>query len=362
MEYKRVLVVCIDRDGDIQTKIGVKGPVVGREKVFDTAVNLGLKDPTESDTNALFEAVRIFDELREKGTEVEIAALVGSENVGYESDSIISWQLDEVIGRNKPDGIVVVTDGAEDEYILPLVQSRGNVISLRRVIVKQSERLESTYYILQDFLKELVSDPKLSRLFIGVPGIAAILYMILGQHGWRLIVGVVGVFLTIKGFNLEGGVQRGYDELKNSFISGKMSFFTYVVAAIIAVVGVVSGYEEITKQTVATTELSTLVPLFISGSVDLLLFACMVALLGKLMDAIVEGERLSKYIILGVFAFALRMILDAVSLFLLGRINNVSLAFSVALGLVLSMFAFFSIRSLKAPEASPNEESEKAVQ
>jgi putative membrane protein len=362
MEYKRVLVICIDRDGDIQTKIGVKGPVVGRLKVFDTAVRLGLKDPTESDTNALFEGIRMYDELKSKGVEVEVAALVGSENVGYESDSIISWQLDEVIGRSRPDGIVVVTDGAEDEYILPLVQSRGNIISLRRVIVKQSERLESTYYLIQEFLRELVSDPKLSRLLIGVPGIAAILYMILGQHGWRLIVGVVGVFLTIKGFALEGAVQRVYDELRSSFISGKMSFFTYAVAAIIAAVGIVVGYEEVTKPGVPPGDLSTLVPLFITASVDLFLFACMVALMGKLMDGILEGEKLSKYIILGVFALALRIILDAVSRFMLGDMDNISLAFSVALGLVLSMFAFLSIRSLKAPESLPQEESEKAVQ
>ncbi|NOZ76534.1 MAG: DUF373 family protein [Euryarchaeota archaeon] len=362
MDYKRILVVCIDRDGDIHTKIGVKGPIIGRANVFDSAVRLGLTDPRESDTNALFEAVRMYDELKEEGKDVEIAALVGSENVGYESDSILSSQLDVVIGGERPDGIVVVTDGVEDEYVLPLVQSRGKVISLRRVIVKQSEQLESTYYVLQEFLKELVSDPKLSRLFIGVPGIAAILYMILGQHGWRLIVGVVGVFLTIKGFSLEDTVQRVYDELRSSFISGKISFFTYVVATIIALVGVVSGYNAISGQGLATRELSTLVPLFISGSVDLLLFACFVALLGKVMDAIVEGGVVSKYIILGVFAFALRIILDAVSRFMLGNMDGVNLAFSVALGLVLSMFAFFSIRSRKVPEPATPEESEKAVQ
>jgi putative membrane protein len=362
MNYDNLLVVCIDRDGDIQSKLGLMGPIEGRKKVFDTAVRLGLADPTESDTNALFEAVRLFDELKEKGHNVSVAALVGSENIGYESDSIISWQLDDILSRTPSDGIIVVTDGAEDEYVLPIVQSRGNVISVKRVIVKQSEGLESTYMIIQDFLKQIVNDPKLARLLIGVPGIAAILYMILGTQGWRLIVGVVGVFLAIKGFALEEEVEKAYAELKDAFIDGKISFFTYLVAGIIGAVGIASGYNAISGMGVAANDLNTAIPLFLSGSVDLLAFSVIVALIGKVIDALLEKKKLSKYLVTGVFVFALWIIIDAVSKFLLGTISSIILGFSVALGLIMSMFAFLSIRSLKNPEPLAAEDSDKAVQ
>ena len=43
----------------------------------------------------------------------------------------------------------MISDGAEDEQILPIIQSRINVSSVQRVIVKQSETAESTYYILK---------------------------------------------------------------------------------------------------------------------------------------------------------------------------------------------------------------------
>ena len=66
MEYKRVLVICIDRDADVTTKIGEEGPIYGKESVLSVATRLGLADPIETDTNALFEAIRIYDKYKNK--------------------------------------------------------------------------------------------------------------------------------------------------------------------------------------------------------------------------------------------------------------------------------------------------------
>jgi hypothetical protein len=63
----------------------------------------------------------------------------------------------------------------------------------------------------------------------------------------------------------------------------------------------------------------------------------------------IEGLGISKYIILIIFVVALRLIIDAVSLFILGEIGTTDLALLVTLGLILSMFIFLSIRSLKGP-------------
>ena len=61
----------------------------------------------------------------------------------------LASSLDTFVKVNNPQNAIVVTDGAEDEQILPLIQSRINVNHVRRVIVKQSESAESTYYVLK---------------------------------------------------------------------------------------------------------------------------------------------------------------------------------------------------------------------
>lgn len=352
MEQKRILVVCVDRDADVTIKTGETGPIVGREKILQTAVKLGLADPAEADTNALFQAVNIADDLKKKGMEVEVAALIGDNDVGITSDMVLSKQLKDVLGIFENEGVVLVSDGAEDEHILPIIQSMAKVISVNRLVVKQSEQLESTYYVIQDFLKEVVNDPKLSRLLIGVPGIAAILFMLFPQHGWRLIVGVTGVFLLVKGFGLESYIQKSYEELKQSLLGGKVSFFTYVVAALIAVVGLVSGYSEVSARAIPSKDIAIIVPLFITRSVDLLMLSAIVALIGKIIDTLVEGKAISRYFLLIIFTIALRLIIDAVSLFLLGEITILKFAVSIILGLTLSIFSFSSIIAVRRPAAT----------
>ena len=170
--------------------------------------------------------------------------------------------------------------------------------------------------------------------------------MLLGSHGWRLIVGIVGVYLVIKGFGMEGALEKAYNEFKSSFIMGKISFFTYAVAVLIAVAGVVVGYDELARRGLPLSPLSASLPVFISQSIDLLTFAALVALVGKGIDSFLEGESLKRYALIGVFVIAFRVVIDAVSLFMLGEINYASLAMWVILGLILSMFTFFSLRPL----------------
>jgi putative membrane protein len=55
---KRILILCVDRDGDLETKAGIKTPLMGRTSNIDAAVALALRDPEEPDANAMFEAVR----------------------------------------------------------------------------------------------------------------------------------------------------------------------------------------------------------------------------------------------------------------------------------------------------------------
>ncbi len=340
---QKMLVICIDRDGDLEAKIGVIGPVVGREKILEAATRLGLADPTESDTNVLFAGIKIAEDLKDRFKEVEVAALTGSERVGVESDIIISNQLEELLRVFPAEGVVIVSDGAEDEHVLPIVESRAKVVSLQRVIVKQSEPLESTYYLLLDFLKDVTSDPKIARLVLGVPGIAFLLYMIFPDNVWRVIAGVLGLLLIIKGFNLEEPLERNVASLRESLVTDKASFFTYIIAALVAVVGILRGYQAVQDQ-VFGSFINT-IPFFISYSKDPLAAAGLLALAGRSIDAIIEGRGLGKYLTLSIFLLSLWFIVGAVSSYSLQTITIAELVGRATIGAGLSVSAFLLKRA-----------------
>ena len=86
---KRILILCVDRDGDLEVKAGIKTPLLGRTANLDGAVSLALKDPEEPDANAMFEAIRLHDRLQnEKEPEeiFEVATISGYELGGVSAD------------------------------------------------------------------------------------------------------------------------------------------------------------------------------------------------------------------------------------------------------------------------------------
>ena len=126
-EQKRVLVLCVDRDGDLGAKAGVKTPVVGREDNISAAVSLALKDPEEPDANAMFEAVRIYDRLKAENRPeevVEVATISGSELGGISADRKVVVELNDLLHSFEATEVILVSDGYSDEAVLPVVQSR----------------------------------------------------------------------------------------------------------------------------------------------------------------------------------------------------------------------------------------------
>jgi putative membrane protein len=118
----KILVLNVDRDDDFGRKAKVKSPIMGIKDNIDAANKLGLVDPEDSDLNAIFSSISTYKSLENEGKSVEIATICGDMNVGLKSDQILSSQLDKVIEKTKVDEVIVVTDGAEDEYILQMEQ------------------------------------------------------------------------------------------------------------------------------------------------------------------------------------------------------------------------------------------------
>ena len=65
---------------------------------------------------------------------------------------------------------VLVSDGEDDERVIPVIQTIVPVISIQRVIIKHSRSVEYSYAVMGRYIKMLVYDPRYSKFFLGVPG------------------------------------------------------------------------------------------------------------------------------------------------------------------------------------------------
>ncbi|MDR2866655.1 MAG: DUF373 family protein [Methanomassiliicoccaceae archaeon] len=151
---KRTLVLVVDRDDDFGVKGGVETPAVGLEAVSRAARMLGVADPEDSDLNTIYAAIKIYNEMKAEDKHVEVALICGDTKVGHKSDMMIADELEAVIKTVRPDRAVLVSDGAEDEYVYPIITSRLKVDSVKKVYVKQAPGFESAFYALTKIMRD----------------------------------------------------------------------------------------------------------------------------------------------------------------------------------------------------------------
>ena len=209
-KYKRLLVLCVDRDNDIGYVLNCKTPIIGREAVLTHAIMFAIKRPEDSDSNALFAAIQVYDRLiKILGEEnCEIAVVAGLAEGGVESDMKISAELDEILKSFKPDGVILVSDGPTDEQVLPVISSKVPVVSIRRVVVQQSRSLEETFVLFTNYAKKLINEPRYRKYSLGFPGLFITLYTLLlltnlVQYAGILFSLLLGIILVYKGFSLD---------------------------------------------------------------------------------------------------------------------------------------------------------------
>lgn len=287
----KTLILCIDRDDDLGRKASIEGPVVGRKSVLEAAVKLSLADPSETDANAMFAAVKLYGEV--KGDK-EVVALTGSVKVGYHSDIILKKQLDGVLKKFKADGAIVVSDGREDEMVLPIIESVMQVISLHRIAVHSGEELKGIYYTISNFLKRATEDRDLAKIIFGIPGLIALTYALLGQQSLRLVAGILSGYLIIKGLQLEKALGNLLSYVKDSFVNLSTSFFLYLISAVLGVVAMVKTtyfYSGNTLELAARISIET-APLFF--------YSILALLLGVAIDSLPNKQKAYNYASLGV--------------------------------------------------------------
>jgi putative membrane protein len=308
MSLGRTLVLSVDRDDDIGWKAKIESPAIGRAACLNAANTLALADPEDSDVNAIFSAVKIYDELTAKGEETAIALVAGNHLHMIEGDRRIATSLEQVINETQATNCILVTDGAEDEYVIPIIQSKIPVSSIRRVIVNQMPNLEGTYYILKKFL----DDPKVSRMVFIPIGLAMMLYAtayLLDYPGIAtiIVVGVIGFYLLYKGF--------GFDEIVHGIID---ALRTYTTTILLIIIGFTNGFLTVLKYYSPDFGIIHYLMLFIFGGIGWMIAAGLVMSIGIIIDVYMnERENLGKVIVFPFFITAIGFILYCASLSIL---------------------------------------------
>jgi len=330
-QEKRILILCVDRDGDIEVKAGIKTPILGRKPNLDAAVALALRDPEEPDANAMFEAVRLYNRLQTEkhpDEKFEVATISGSELGGVGADRKLVAELAKLLKSFSATEIILVTDGYSDEAVLPLIESRVPVSSVRRIVVKHSESIEETAALFSRYMKLIWENPRYARLALGIPGLLFFLFGVLsvipGAVNYYLIaiVLIFGGVLLVKGFGVDREAKNFYKWAKEYSpppLPVQISNYTVIAGILCVVVGVYLGLTNAAANVTPVpvdlagwlSALPTAIGFFIKGFTDIMVVGIGIALFGRSLRLYFERDaRLLRNGALVVSVIWFRWILD----------------------------------------------------
>jgi len=275
------LILCVDRDNDFGEKAGVSTPIVGRRNNFSAAEKLIMADPEDSDANTLFAAIKEYDTLKAQGEKVSIVTICGSVNIGRDSDERIKNELESVLKRIKPQSVILFDDGAEDEAVAPIIESRVIIDRKVRVVVRQSDRFESFYYMVK---KTLMEEKARKRVMIPL-AMACILWSVAAfagrpELGTGAIVFMIGITLFIWAFRLENLVFNLGRDAKEAIRTGAISVYIYMFALFFIVLGVLWGY----TGSLDSENLEHLIILFFKAAIWFFIGGIWLIVFGKVLD------------------------------------------------------------------------------
>ena len=355
----RILILCVDRDNDLGMKAGIKTPILGRKENIRAAATLALRDPEEPDANAMFEAVRIYDNLKkeakEQEEEYEVATIAGSDLGGVGADRQLVAQLTGVLSGFSATDVILVTDGYTDEAVLPLIESRVPVTSVRRIVMKHSKSIEETAALFTRYLKILTENPRYSRILLGLPGILLIILGVLWVLKWLQYAGIAflivfGALLFVRGFRLDKATLNFYKwvrEYSPPPYSVQIAGFSAVAGVLLILVGGYLGGTAVADalSTIDSSQwfasLPRLTGEFLSGSTFLIVTGICVILSGRAIRWFFERDlRLWRTIVIVItFAWSYTMFYEASQILINPKISYAGLVFAIIIGIPLIVAA-----------------------
>ena len=338
-----LLVIAIDRDNDLGRKTGIRSPVIGRDANVKAALELGLADPEESDTNTMLAAISAYDQLLEKNPNVEVVTICGDVRVGTKSDMKIANTLDQVIVKTKATKAILVSDGAEDRELEPIIRSRLRIDSTRMVVVQQSRPIEDTLYTIIHKME----DPKIQRQFILPVALVMLVWGLMTWFGYQdLAAGVIwvvlGSYMLIKVAGWEEALRNFYTELL-TVTSERVAFYSYawLIASLLMLVGILQGLDKM--QEVSDKGILAMVLAFLSidGFLVLLLSSLVLIEVARSIDSYLRDGIFNINIVRFVFTvISMGLIVAGIveilnDLFVVGDFNSSNVSYILA-GIVVA--------------------------
>jgi putative membrane protein len=397
-----ILILCVDRDGDIEVKAGINTPLLGRVANLDAAVALALKDPEEPDANAMFEAIRLYDRLQSEkkpGETFEVATISGTDLGGVTADRKLVAELNNLLDTFTATEVILVSDGYSDEAVLPLVESRVPVSSVRRIVIKHSESIEETAAVFTKYMKLLVDNPRYSRVALGLPGLLVLIFGIFWAvnifypdamiyYGITIVI-IVGSFLLLKGFGVDKATKNLFTwvrEYSPPPLPVQISNYTIIAGILCIAVSVYLGIQNVVVNLPPGASesdiagwiglLPEITALFVKGIMDLIIVGAILVLVGRSLRLYFERDsKLLRTIALIVEVAWARMILDSTANLLqqtqpipIGFQNDVFTNFiwSIVVGILIGIASILLItiinRSSRGFFKKSEEDEEEEVQ
>lgn len=278
------LVLSVDREGGLTDE-----PVVGWEAVRALVTDVGIDDPEDSRVNCLLETLKVARDLRDENEEA-LVAVVSGRGDAVASDRAVARSIDDIVANHDIDSAIIVVGSAEGERLIPIIESRIQVDAVDRVVVRQSHDIESTYYVLKQFL----ADEELrSTLLVplGAMLLAFPLLLFLAESvavAVAVVVAVLGVFFLYKGLGIDDLVADLPRAVRDAFYSGQVSLVTYVIGIGLALVGIFAGAIGVSSLDGVGGFL--LAMRFIFDAVPWLAAAALAASTGRLLDELLDNE------------------------------------------------------------------------
>jgi putative membrane protein len=330
---KRTLILVVDRDDDFGVKAKIQTPAIGLDAVLYAAIALGTVDPEDSDVNAAYAAVKIYNEMKAEKRDVEIALICGDTKVGHRSDIKIGDELEAVIEKVSPERAVLVSDGAEDEYVYPIITSRLKVDSVKKVYVKQAPGLEGAFYVLTRILHD--SD-KRKKLLVPISVIImaiALVMMIPSFMGYRdtgnlseiynsigiIVAFTIGLIIFMYAYRVGEWVVNYAKRMLTNIKSGDPTVIFTIIAVALFCIGIIIGVSAARAPPGIDDGHRALI--FLSNSLWVLAFAYICNDFGKFLERYMEDRK----IILG-FMVGTMMILGA-AFIIQGSIDSLAALF-----------------------------------
>jgi len=249
----KLLVICIDRDDDLGRKTGIPTPVVGRDACIEAAQRLALEDPEDADSNSIFYAVKTYEDLVSKGYNAQVITVTGVENRGVQADEKVASQIKSVLKKFSANGAVIVSDGEDDEMVIPVIQNVIPVISVQRVVMQVSRTIEHSYAVFGKFLKLVMYNPKYSKFFLGVPGILLLIGGIGAVTGYNaeifaVLVTILGGAFLIRAFDID----KAWANWAKPTPEGFTRMFTLITGLILIAASIPAGITTVSAENISS--------------------------------------------------------------------------------------------------------------